>query len=308
MTDLKDAKQLSENEDSDEENPKGFLPSAAFTAYRSFPPVMNLYGNFSGVVKALRTFKLCGATENEFLYLVEAHYGFTSRGPLCFGPGYYLHNGTSLKSPIRAATGDEYPIPFLAQLFRSKTTVKLPPLEQERNPRDMVTEVVQSTSSKEHGVAFAFEIEVGVERMVREAFEWRKMHGASSSSNDANTNDNNEDGGHSDSGTRYMLCRLAPGQACRSRAEASRFGASGVPTTVEETKVQVVAELRLNNVLNWKHPYTLELKGPGLTGELGERWALMTVVTSLTLYYLRQVGKTNKTTVAAAQKVHSKSS
>jgi hypothetical protein len=34
--------------------------------------------------------------------------------------------------------------------------------------------------------------------------------------------------------------------------------------------------------------------GVGLTGELGERWALMVVTTALGLYWLRQHGKTRK--------------
>ncbi|KAK4196852.1 hypothetical protein QBC40DRAFT_286566 [Triangularia verruculosa] len=280
-------------------------PSAAFTGYRPFPAVMNLHSNFSGVVNALKSLKLCGATEDDFLYLVEAHYGFTPRGPLNFGPGYYLRNGTSLKSPILAATGDEYPMPPFIQLFRPKTAVKLPPLDQEKNPRDMVTEVVRSTKSKEHGVAFGFEIEVGVKRMMREAFEWRKVGGASSSSS---SNNSGQAQGHADTGTRYTLYRLAPGHASRplSQAGPSRSTSSAALPPVDETKVQIVADVVFGNVLNWKHPFTLELKGDGLTGELGERWALMVVMTTLCLCFLRQGGKTNKTTVGAAQKLHSK--
>ncbi|KAL2194243.1 hypothetical protein P885DRAFT_43536 [Corynascus similis CBS 632.67] len=296
------------SESGDFDQTSTFLPpSAAFTGYHPFPAVINLYSNFSGVFNALKTFKLCGATKDHFLYLVEAHYGFTPRGPLHFGPGYYLRNGTSLKSPILAATGDEFPLPLLVQLLKPKTVVKLPPLDQEKNPRDMVTEIVRSTTSKEHGVAFKFEIEVGVKRFIREAFEWRKTGGVSSSSSSSNNNSGQVEE-HADAGTRYTLYRLAPGHASRPLSEAgpscSTSSASSPP--VDEMKVQIVADLVFGNVLNWKHPFTLELREAGLTGELGERWALMVVMTSLSLYFLRQAGKTNKTTVKAAQKLHSK--
>ncbi|KAL2195533.1 hypothetical protein P885DRAFT_70174 [Corynascus similis CBS 632.67] len=262
----------SESGDSDE--PSRFLPpSAAFTGYQPFPAVMNLHSNFSGVVNALKTFKLCGATEDEFLYLVEAHYGFTPRGPLHFGPGYYLRNRTSLKSPILAATEEEFPLPFFVQLFRPKTAVKLPPLDQEKNPRDMVTEMVRSITSKEHGVAFGFEIEVGVKMMIREAFEWRKTGGISSG-NSSSSNNSGQVEEHADVGTRYKLYRLVPGHASRFLSEAgpscSTSSASSPP--LEETKVQIVADFVFGNVLNWKHPFTLELKEVGLTGELGECW------------------------------------
>ena len=58
--------------------------------------------------------------------------------------------------------------------------------------------------------------------------------------------------------------------------------------------------------MNLKHAFTLELKGAGRTGELGDRWALMVVMTSLGLHWLRQNGGTKKATVGAAQKIHSK--
>jgi hypothetical protein len=290
MADLNNRKQLSENGDYDMDRSSTILPpSAAFTGYRPFPAVVNLYSNASGVLNALKTQKLCGATENDFLYLVEAHFGFTPRGPLHFGPGYYLRNGVTIKDPILAATGSEFPLPFLVQLFDPKTSVKLPPLDQEKSPRDMVTEVLHASKSKELGVAFRFAIEVGVKTKQREEFEWRKVEGHKQE-------DENEKG----TGTRYKLHRLAAGSPSVSGPSFS----SSSPTPVDDTKV--VADLLFRNVLNLRHPFTLELKGAGLTGELGERWALMVVMTSLSLHFLRQYGKTNKATVGAAQKLHSK--
>lgn len=128
---------------------------------------MHLYSDFSGVFKALKTQKLCGATENDFLYLVEVHFGYTPRGPLHFGHGFYLRNGTTMKAPILAGVGDEYPLPFFVSLFDPKTSVKLPPLDPERSPRDTVTEILHASTSKEHGVVFRFAIEVGTKRSQR---------------------------------------------------------------------------------------------------------------------------------------------
>lgn len=115
---------------------------------------MNLYSNFSGILHALKTQRLCGATENDFLYLVELHFGYTPRGPLHFGQGFYLRNGTTIKDPILAAAGNEFPLPFLITLFDPKAAIKLPPIDLEKNPRDMVTETLRASTSKDGGVAF----------------------------------------------------------------------------------------------------------------------------------------------------------
>lgn len=52
----------------------------------------------------------------------------------------------------------------------------------------------------------------------------------------------------------------------------------------------------------FKHVFTLQLLGRGQSGELGERWSLMVVITALCLWPLRVVGKTKKGLIAAGQK------
>ena len=264
-----------------------WTPTAAFFGYHPFPPVMNLYANYSGVLNALTTHKLCGTTESDFLYLAEVHFGYTPRGPLNFGRGYYLRNGTTAKAPILAATGDEFPLPYLAALFNPKTVVMLPPLDMEKNPTGKITETMRSTVDKAHGIAFRFAVEVGEEKVRREEFEWRKMAGKA-------------DGGEGDmKGSWYTLLRLAPGCAVASSSKAP-------PPRSTDEDCETVAELVFGSNVFTKHIFKLELKGAGLKGELGERWALMVVMTSLGLYWLRQYGKTHKATVGAAQKMHSK--
>ncbi|KAL2161052.1 hypothetical protein VTH06DRAFT_8765 [Thermothelomyces fergusii] len=226
------------------------MPAAAFIGYHPFPPVMNLYTNYSaGVISAIKSHKLCGATPNDFLYLVEYHLGYTARGPLNFGRGYYLRNGMTFKDPILAATGEKSQLPLLGALFESETVVKLPPADMERSPREMVDEVLRAGASREHGVVFRFSVEVGAGRR-RETFEWRKTPAAA-----AGPAGRRDPGGH---------------------------------------------KLSFDDVLSFTHLFTLELRGAGRTGELGDRWTLMVVTTALSIHLLRQLGKADKASGLAA--------
>ena len=302
---VKDGRASSESDD-DSDRSSTLLPpaTAAFSGYRPFPPVMNLYSNFTGVVSALKTQRLCGATPDDFLYLVELHFGYTPRGPLNFGQGFYLRNGTTIKDPILAAAGNEFPIPLLIMLFDPETAIKLPPADLEKNPRDMVTETLHASASKDRGVAFRFGIEVGVKRRQREEFEWRKIEdggkGKGKGEQDPDGGQGHEGLGH----TWYKLHRLASNYLQHPGPSAPSSSSSPPPSPYEDDSV--VAELSFRNVMNLKHIFKLELKGAGLTGELGDRWRLMVVMTALALHWLRQNGKTKKVTVGAAQKIHSK--
>ncbi|EGZ70880.1 hypothetical protein NEUTE2DRAFT_168199 [Neurospora tetrasperma FGSC 2509] len=144
------------------------MPTAVkFLGYCPFPPVMNLYGNSSGgVIGALTIYKLCGADKNEFLYVVEVHYGFTPRGPLNFRPGFYLRNGTGTEAPILAAAGDEEREPLLMSTFSVKSLIMVPPpldeddVEFNLNPRDLVTEIMYATITTDGTcVLFRFSVE-----------------------------------------------------------------------------------------------------------------------------------------------------
>lgn len=275
-------------------DPDRTLPTAAFIGYRPFPPVMNLYANYSFLLSALKSLKLCGATEDDFLYLVEYHLGYTPRGPLNFGRGYYLRNGTSFRDPVLAATGEDFPIPFFISLFDTDTVVKLPPLDRTKNPRDMVDEVLRAGSSKEHGVTFGFTVEVGVKELCKEHFEWRKASTVPAAAAAGGQRDSQGGvSGHTVK-TWYTLHRLGP-----SISSAGKI-------TDGNGEAEIVAVLAFNHVLSFTHLFTLELKGAGRTGELGERWALMVVTTALGIHFLRQCGKTGKVTVGAAQTVHAK--
>lgn len=94
-------------------------------------------------------------------------------------------------------------------------------------------------------------------------------------------------------GTHYIVSSPTP------------LGPSSSSSPPAPNEADIVAELSFRNIVNLNHSFTLELKGAGLTGELGDRWTLMVVMTSLALRWLRQNGKTKKVTVRAAQKTHS---
>jgi hypothetical protein len=243
---------------------------APFAAYRPFPSVLNLYGNFSGVVEALNTFKLCGATKNDLLYVVEIHHGFTPRGPLHFRRGFYLRNGTSTKAPILAAGGDEAREPLVMSTFSVKSFIMMPPLDTEANPRDLVTEIMYATKASDGTVSFRFAIEVGFNLKCREQFEWKKIGS-----------------GNAHSG--FILVRL------------DARSASPSPTPSAQEGSEILAELQFHGL--WNHLFSLELKGAGCSGEMGDRWTLMVVVTAIRLYWLRAEGKTNKVVVGMGQKL-----
>ncbi|KAK3309200.1 uncharacterized protein B0T15DRAFT_430609 [Chaetomium strumarium] len=246
---------------------------APFAGYRPFPSVLNLYGNFSGVLDALNTFKLCGATKNDLLYVVEVHHGFTSRGPLHFRRGFYLRNGTSTDAPILAAAGDEAREPLLMSTFSVKSFIMMPPLDIDVNPRDLVTEIMYATKSSDGAVSFRFAIEVGPRMKYREQFAWKKVETGSAHSG-------------------FILVRLGARSASPS------------PTPSAQEGTEILAELLFRgNVMSWNHLFSLELKGAGCSGEMGDRWTLMVVVTALRLYWLRIYGKTNKVVVGIGQKL-----
>ncbi|KAI0448398.1 hypothetical protein F5B21DRAFT_121862 [Xylaria acuta] len=245
-----------------------------------FPARLNLYATFSGFLKALTTHKICGASADDMLYLIQVHPGYTPRGPLHFGRGLYLRSGTSFNDPILTAAGEVFRLPLLVSLFDPKTAVLLPPLDREKNPRDKVTQVLHASAGKEHGVAFKFAIKVGAKTIQRVEFEWRKAVGKEL-----------EEPAHN-GGSRYQLYRLA--------ANSSTMPSSS-SCSPQDGGTGVLAGLRFEHLVSFNHLFTLELKGAGVTGELGERWTLVVVMMALGIHWLRYNGKTKTATVKVAQ-------
>lgn len=178
------------------------------------------------------------------------HVGYTPRGPLNFKPDLYLPNGTTKKEPIFGAAGDISVQPIFFSTFNLDSAIMLPQLDLEANPRNLVTEIMHASTASEHVVAFRFSVDVGIKRIGREEFEWRKTK---------------SDG--VDTKSRYALVRLA------SASVASPSASSSSPLSLSATEShQTVAELVFANLTSLKHIFSLELKGAaGHTGELGER-------------------------------------
>ncbi|KAM7191371.1 hypothetical protein V8F33_008974 [Rhypophila sp. PSN 637] len=269
-----------------------FLP---FYGYTPFPPVISLHSNFSGLTTAFRSLRLCsGASRDDLLYLVDIHYAYTPRGPLNFRPGLYLRNGVTNKEPVLAAAGDETRLPVWISTFSLESVILLPPVDLEaKNPtRDLVEEILRASTTstaaseieggtKRH-VTFRFAIEVGVKMRERDEFEI--------------DSENTTTKGH-----RFVLLRC-PRPAARS-IESMSSPSSEQPAGDVPEQGQILAELVFANVMSLTHIFTLELKGAGLTGELGNRWTLMVVMTALRIYWLRTFGKTGKAAIWAGEKV-----
>ncbi|KAK4142487.1 uncharacterized protein C8A04DRAFT_13193 [Dichotomopilus funicola] len=262
--------------------------TAPFTGYRPFPSLITLHSNLTnGLLQALTTHKLCGADPNNMLYLVEVHFGYTPRGPLHFGRGFYLRNGTRFQDPILAAVGEVFRLPLLVSLFDPRTSVLLPPADWEKNPGNKVDEILQATVRKDEGVVFSFEIETGEKKVGREEFEWRKLR----EKGEATT----------EKGSQYRL--YWAGSHSASLLSSQPSSSTQPPALdIENEDEEVLAELRFNSLFSFTHLFTLELKGAGKTGELGDRWALMVVMTALGIHWLRQNGKTHRSTVKVAEK------
>ncbi|KAK4207139.1 hypothetical protein QBC37DRAFT_406480 [Rhypophila decipiens] len=290
----------------------------AFYGYTPFPPVTSLHSNFSGLTTAFRSLRLCsGASRDDLLYLVDIHYGYTPRGPLNFHPGLYVRNGVTNKEPVLAAAGDETRLPVWISTFSLESVILLPPVDLEaKNPtRDLVEEILRAstTSTAAAGtegngarhVTFRFAIEVGVKMREREEFEWVDANGLATT-----TNENGGSGSSSASaaagfadtdtptkGHRFVLLRC-PRPTTISSPSSSAEAADDLPEQGE-----ILAELVFANVIDLTRIFTLELKGAGLTGELGDRWTLMVVMTALRIYWLRTYGKTGKAVIWAGEKV-----
>ncbi|KAH6627178.1 hypothetical protein B0J18DRAFT_489927 [Chaetomium sp. MPI-SDFR-AT-0129] len=250
-----------------------------------FPPVMNGYAQWGK-----QGFNICGGTEKDRLYHIDIHSGYSRSGPLGSRPGVVLHQGMDTKTPILAAAG--YDSQFSARLysFNNQTAVLMPSLlPAAERTSEFDTEQMPATVRGEQ-VVFSFFVEVdhGKERE-RQKFEWRKFEKGKIATA--------TEGG-------FELVRvLSP---CSPNAGQEEPGASSASlSTVDgEENEEVVALLIWRKLWpTFKHNFTLQLLGKGQTGELGDRWALMVVITAIRIWALRVNGKTKKGVIATGQKL-----
>ncbi|KAI2604385.1 uncharacterized protein GGS25DRAFT_508036 [Hypoxylon fragiforme] len=274
-------------------------PISASPIYCTIPKVVGAYyqANLSG----FKVFHI-GASENELLFAVEVHMGYSMSGPLGVRPGIHLHNGPTTKDPMLAATSEETALSASMYSMNNNSIIYMPPPLLDRpgaSTSSMVTEMMRARTTSDNGVAFSFSIEVGdAEKTRREKFEWKKI------------TKKDKHAGAAQGG--YKLLRLATGSSSpqgesSSSSLAATSSAASTAAASEDGGYEVVALLAWTKTIsNLMHPFTIERKGSGAADVLGQRWALMVIITALRIWMLRVNGKTKRVVIAAGEKVRGK--
>lgn len=260
-------------------------PNPLNTHIPHFPPVMNAYGQWGKI----RSFNLCGATEKDRLCHVEMHTGYSGKPPLGTRPGVVLYDGKDSKAPVLAAAGYDSYRAASSLGFNSRSVVLMPPsvtggvgvVEDGGLVAEQMPALVRWGK-----VVFVFFVEVvgagGVVR--RERFGWWKVG--------KGTDETAKEGG-------FKLVALPPtgdGVNALGQGITSSYVAEGADGG------EVLAFLTWRRLFpKFKHAFTLELLGRGQSGELGERWNLMVVITALRVWALRLNGKTKTGVIGAGE-------
>ncbi|KAM7189679.1 hypothetical protein V8F33_009927 [Rhypophila sp. PSN 637] len=281
--------------------PSGGTPGPAFTkipkdlnyGYRPFRPSINLNEDVSkGIPNPLKCMKLCGPTKNDAIYFVDYHVAKALRGTLRFAKGLCLLNGPNKydTSAIVAGAGDldsqtittggNSGTPNSLSASCRRSVIMMPALNPERNRQEMVEKIMYAgTTFRQpqpgipyHGLlSFRFSIEIGLERPRRRAeFEWVAVAPS----------------GPPTSGPTSPLSPVLPASKDDLIKDDDKYAA-------DPDNAQLLAELIFSSAWSCDHLMTLNLKGAALTGELGNRWTLMVVMTALRINYLRREGRTN---------------
>ncbi|KAI1207736.1 uncharacterized protein F4807DRAFT_434392 [Annulohypoxylon truncatum] len=267
--------------------------STTATPYRPFPPVMKAFYQWN--LSLVKVFYLCGpGGEDDRLFAVEQHTGYSLSGPLGIRPGMILYDGISTKDRILAASGDESQMGCRAYTFNPNSIVLLPP--RVPGSKFMVREMMHARGTG-NGVAFQFSLDVGLseEKKRRETFEWRKIMKAE------------KDEEAKQGGFKLLRVSSSSSKGNSSRAVLSSASLATTTTATTESGSEIFALFAWTKTIsNLKHPFTLELKVDGMAVGLGETWTLAVVVTATRLWMLHMYGKTNRPVVAVSDKLRGK--
>ncbi|KAH8664241.1 hypothetical protein BX600DRAFT_512296 [Xylariales sp. PMI_506] len=266
--------------------------SAPLTPHATFPPLMKIYYELS--LSGLKTFYVCGATDQERLYAIDVHTGYSMKRPLGGRAGLHLHNGVTKSAPVIAATGNTFPIETRMSLRPLESIMLIPALPSSTGAEVFAVETLKAGTRPGDGVGFKFSVEVGEgEKMHREPFEWIKIEKGQ---------EGLEKGG-------FKLVRHAnrspapAGVSSSAGGQAASSSSASSSSSSSSDEGEVVALFTWTKTLtNPMHPFWLELKGSGQSGVLGQRWALMALMTALRLWALRLEALTNTKVVAMQEK------
>lgn len=273
--------------------------------YVTFPTAVNVFFSW----RKLKHFYICGETKEDKRFYVDVHVGITGKGPLGHRPGYYLHRGPDRDhDPVVGAVGYETQHEAGLYSLSADSIVVLPPYDA-YNPKStqMTVEamVVSTTSGPDPGPGpgddhsrrsvFSFLIEVGVKTLLREKFQWRQIKKGEGSRAEL---------------VGFKLIRMSP-RSHHGGESASSADAETTETTEVTNNEEAVAILEWKNTIRWlgpmdyfsMQPFSLHFVGSGKLGQLGDRWALMTVLTALRLDYLHKMGRTNPTSIHISEKM-----
>lgn len=220
---------------------------------RQFPPSFNLYlTDWTALTYSI------GQHQSSPLYIYAQHSGLTSLPPVL------LHSGPSTSYPPLASAEWE--------ALTSSFDVDLPPHPGAQEP--VAREHVESLFSRSGmGLGtYRFGIETGpAGDGPREEFEWRHSGGDAVASLDAHYYG-------------WKLVRLAHGPPAGIANGDMNFVGGGFTDSEGCEVVAAWAEARGSMTKAAK----FQFMGTGLTGLLGERWAIMAVITALALFQRTQ--------------------
>ncbi|KAF6793339.1 hypothetical protein CSOJ01_13976 [Colletotrichum sojae] len=213
----------------------------------------SLYRPIPPLMNAYYPFKITrtchlGDSSNHKLYAVSTYAGMDNKGP--GGPCVVLCNGPSEQDPPLAVAGE-------AENWNPQSTtsvITLPPLSlgaetSQEWTTSSVREIMRAQLTDDRRVAsFRFSIEVDQTNggYQREEFEWRKR------SKDQLYGFKN--------GFELVRCTSGP--------------------------QDVVAVIGFKGMVSFSKPFKIEFVGSGVTGNFGDRWSIMVIITALRLWVL----------------------
>nr|KMM71611.1 hypothetical protein CPAG_07914 [Coccidioides posadasii RMSCC 3488] len=264
-----------------------FSMNQSVSPYHPFPTALSAYYQW----KITRVFHL-GDSTNHKLYTASTHAGISSKGPNI--PCVVLYNGPSDKDPALAVVSEQKGWNLKSPI----SVITLPPLTPSSGPglnltidpaaqgdTSSVTEIMRaSVLTDRKTVVFRFSIEVGRDGFRRERFEWRKLK--------------TDDPDYAKRAVKLLRFRSSPTSASsKDGSGAASFEGNGSDGWGDGCEVEVVAVFEWKPVWSMNKPFNIRFMGSGKTGELGDRWAVMAIITGMRIWFLDSQNRTIATSI-----------